>query len=167
MCERGLKVIPLSVDLWIHYINLLLGTLNMNLPESTQRIRRYHWQTSSPFFPKMQFQLPFLFSDIIRPSLLLVFCLLLEITDFVWKSVGTDVELTLQGNRERREMWDSIWAVGMGRFTDSLGASAKQDNDTMHQFKKCASDTSWHLVSRCSASNIFASVKPDLFIYNY
>uniref|UniRef100_A0A8C1U6I7 Si:ch211-114c17.1 n=1 Tax=Cyprinus carpio TaxID=7962 RepID=A0A8C1U6I7_CYPCA len=39
VCERGLKAIPLSVDLWIHYINLLLGTLNMNLPESTQRIR--------------------------------------------------------------------------------------------------------------------------------
>ncbi|XP_048032967.1 pre-mRNA-processing factor 39 isoform X3 [Megalobrama amblycephala] len=39
VCERGLKAIPLSVDLWIHYINLLLGTLNMNLPESTRRIR--------------------------------------------------------------------------------------------------------------------------------
>uniref|UniRef100_A0A671KW18 Pre-mRNA-processing factor 39-like n=1 Tax=Sinocyclocheilus anshuiensis TaxID=1608454 RepID=A0A671KW18_9TELE len=39
VCERGLKAIPLSVDLWIHYINLLLGTLNMNLPESMQRIR--------------------------------------------------------------------------------------------------------------------------------
>uniref|UniRef100_A0A8C2JE06 Si:ch211-114c17.1 n=1 Tax=Cyprinus carpio TaxID=7962 RepID=A0A8C2JE06_CYPCA len=39
VCEQGLKAIPLSVDLWIHYINLLLGTLNMNLPESTQRIR--------------------------------------------------------------------------------------------------------------------------------
>ncbi|KAL2077474.1 hypothetical protein ACEWY4_026978 [Coilia grayii] len=39
VCVRGLKAIPLSVDLWIHYINLLLGTLNMNLPESTQRIR--------------------------------------------------------------------------------------------------------------------------------
>ncbi|XP_056328556.1 pre-mRNA-processing factor 39 isoform X1 [Danio aesculapii] len=39
VCERGLKSIPLSVDLWIHYINLLLGTLNMNLPESTRRIR--------------------------------------------------------------------------------------------------------------------------------
>ncbi|XP_055033948.2 pre-mRNA-processing factor 39 isoform X2 [Misgurnus anguillicaudatus] len=39
VCERGLKVIPLSVDLWIHFINLLLGTLNMNLPESAHRIR--------------------------------------------------------------------------------------------------------------------------------
>ncbi|XP_066505269.1 pre-mRNA-processing factor 39 [Hoplias malabaricus] len=39
VCVKGLKVIPLSVDLWIHYINLLLGTLNMNLPESIQRIR--------------------------------------------------------------------------------------------------------------------------------
>ncbi|MCJ8734250.1 hypothetical protein PDJAM_G00233300 [Pangasius djambal] len=39
VCVQGLTVIPLSVDLWIHYINLLLGTLNMNLPESTQRIR--------------------------------------------------------------------------------------------------------------------------------
>ncbi|XP_048086917.1 pre-mRNA-processing factor 39 isoform X1 [Alosa alosa] len=39
VCVQGLKAIPLSVDLWIHYINLLLGTLNMNLPESTQRIR--------------------------------------------------------------------------------------------------------------------------------
>lgn len=41
VCVQGLKAIPLSVDLWIHYINLLLGTLNMNLPESSQRIRRY------------------------------------------------------------------------------------------------------------------------------
>ncbi|XP_063046373.1 pre-mRNA-processing factor 39 isoform X2 [Engraulis encrasicolus] len=39
VCAQGLKAIPLSVDLWIHYINLLLGTLNMNLLESTQRIR--------------------------------------------------------------------------------------------------------------------------------
>ncbi|XP_039504709.1 pre-mRNA-processing factor 39 isoform X2 [Pimephales promelas] len=39
VCERGLKAIPLSVDLWIHYINLLLGTLNMNLPDSICRIR--------------------------------------------------------------------------------------------------------------------------------
>ncbi|KAK3535871.1 hypothetical protein QTP70_021169 [Hemibagrus guttatus] len=39
VCVQGLTAIPLSVDLWIHYINLLLGTLNMNLPESTQRIR--------------------------------------------------------------------------------------------------------------------------------
>ncbi|XP_017329710.1 pre-mRNA-processing factor 39 [Ictalurus punctatus] len=39
VCMQGLTVIPLSVDLWIHYINLLLGTLNMNLPDSIQRIR--------------------------------------------------------------------------------------------------------------------------------
>ncbi|KAF5896030.1 pre-mRNA-processing factor 39-like isoform X2 [Clarias magur] len=39
VCVQGLTAITLSVDLWIHYINLLLGTLNMNLPESTQRIR--------------------------------------------------------------------------------------------------------------------------------
>ncbi|KAG9346502.1 hypothetical protein JZ751_006813 [Albula glossodonta] len=39
VCVRGLKAIPLSVDLWIHYITLLQDTLNMNLPESTQRIR--------------------------------------------------------------------------------------------------------------------------------
>lgn len=39
VCIRGLKAIPLSVDLWIHYINLLLGTLDMNLPESPSRIR--------------------------------------------------------------------------------------------------------------------------------
>ncbi|CAG09750.1 unnamed protein product, partial [Tetraodon nigroviridis] len=36
---QGLQGIPLSVDLWIHYINLLLGTLDMNLPESPPRIR--------------------------------------------------------------------------------------------------------------------------------
>ncbi len=34
----------------------------------------------------MQFQLPFLFYDIVRPSLLLVFFLLLEIEDFVLDS---------------------------------------------------------------------------------
>ncbi|XP_070692627.1 pre-mRNA-processing factor 39 [Pempheris klunzingeri] len=39
VCIQGLQVIPLSVDLWIHYINLLLGTLDMNLPESPIRIR--------------------------------------------------------------------------------------------------------------------------------
>ncbi|XP_058505015.1 pre-mRNA-processing factor 39 [Solea solea] len=39
VCVKGLQAIPLSVDLWIHYINLLLGTLDMNLPESPQRIR--------------------------------------------------------------------------------------------------------------------------------
>ncbi|XP_064182230.1 pre-mRNA-processing factor 39 isoform X1 [Anguilla rostrata] len=39
VCVRGLKAIPLSLDLWIHYITLLQDTLNMNLPESTQRIR--------------------------------------------------------------------------------------------------------------------------------
>ncbi|XP_056155013.1 pre-mRNA-processing factor 39 [Lampris incognitus] len=39
VCVQGLQVIPLSVDLWIHYINLLLGTLDMNLPESPKRIR--------------------------------------------------------------------------------------------------------------------------------
>ncbi|XP_068181965.1 pre-mRNA-processing factor 39 isoform X2 [Antennarius striatus] len=39
VCIQGLRVIPLSVDLWIHYINLLLGTLDMNLPESHPRIR--------------------------------------------------------------------------------------------------------------------------------
>ncbi|KAG8003984.1 Pre-mRNA-processing factor 39 [Nibea albiflora] len=39
VCIQGLQVIPLSVDLWIHFINLLLGTLDMNLPESPTRIR--------------------------------------------------------------------------------------------------------------------------------
>ncbi|CAJ1058712.1 pre-mRNA-processing factor 39 [Xyrichtys novacula] len=39
VCVQGLQVIPLSVDLWIHYINLLLGTLDMNLSESPVRIR--------------------------------------------------------------------------------------------------------------------------------
>ncbi len=35
--------------------------------------------------------------------------------------------------------------VGMGRFPDSLGASAKKVNDAMHRFKKCALAISWHL----------------------
>uniref|UniRef100_A0A8C6NL53 Pre-mRNA-processing factor 39-like n=4 Tax=Nothobranchius furzeri TaxID=105023 RepID=A0A8C6NL53_NOTFU len=39
VCIRGLKAISLSVDLWIHYINLLLGTLDMNLSDSPERIR--------------------------------------------------------------------------------------------------------------------------------
>ncbi|XP_067103516.1 pre-mRNA-processing factor 39 isoform X1 [Osmerus mordax] len=39
VCVQGLQAIPLSVDLWIHYINLLLGTLDMNQPESPKRIR--------------------------------------------------------------------------------------------------------------------------------
>ncbi len=43
-----------------------------------------------------------------------------------------------------------IYTLGMGRFPDSLGASATKVNDAMHRFKKCASDTSWHLY--CDAS---------------
>ncbi|XP_069036302.1 pre-mRNA-processing factor 39 isoform X2 [Lepisosteus oculatus] len=39
VCVQGLQAIPLSLDLWIHYITLLQETLNMNLPESTQHIR--------------------------------------------------------------------------------------------------------------------------------
>lgn len=39
VCVQGLQAIPLSIDLWIHYINLLLGTLDMNQPESPMRIR--------------------------------------------------------------------------------------------------------------------------------
>ncbi|CAN9515050.1 unnamed protein product [Ophioblennius macclurei] len=39
VCIQGLQAIPLSVDLWIHYINLLLGTLDMNLPQSPSQIR--------------------------------------------------------------------------------------------------------------------------------
>ncbi len=38
-----------------------------------------------------------------------------------------------------------IYILGMGRFPDALGASAKKVNDVMYRFKKCASDTSWHL----------------------
>ncbi|XP_010213465.1 PREDICTED: uncharacterized protein LOC104568275 [Tinamus guttatus] len=37
--ERGLQSIPLSMDLWIHYISFLQSTLDMNLPESVQKIR--------------------------------------------------------------------------------------------------------------------------------
>lgn len=37
--ERGLQSIPLSMDLWIHYISYLQSTLDMNLPESIQKIR--------------------------------------------------------------------------------------------------------------------------------
>ncbi len=37
------------------------------------------------------------------------------------------------------------YKTGMGRFPDLLGASAKKVSDAMHRFKKCASDTSWHL----------------------
>ncbi|XP_069738450.1 pre-mRNA-processing factor 39-like [Phaenicophaeus curvirostris] len=37
--ERGLQSIPLSMDLWIHYISYLQSTLDMNVPESIQKIR--------------------------------------------------------------------------------------------------------------------------------
>ncbi|XP_024139838.1 pre-mRNA-processing factor 39 [Oryzias melastigma] len=40
VCIRGLQAIPMSVDLWIHYVNLLLGTLDMNLSDSPSRIRK-------------------------------------------------------------------------------------------------------------------------------
>ncbi len=59
------------------------------------------------------------------------------------------------------------YTLGMGRFPDSLGASAKKVKDAMHRFKKCASDTSWHFLSRCIIYNIFALVKFVLFKYNY
>ncbi|XP_061756144.1 pre-mRNA-processing factor 39 isoform X2 [Nerophis ophidion] len=39
VCVQGLQAIPLSVDLWIHYINLLLGILDMSLPDSPQHMR--------------------------------------------------------------------------------------------------------------------------------
>ncbi len=46
-----------------------------------------------------------------------------------------------------------FYIIGMRRFPDSLGASAKKVNDAMHRFKKCASDTSWHLYrDQCWAS---------------
>ncbi|XP_043931326.1 pre-mRNA-processing factor 39-like [Protopterus annectens] len=37
--QRGLQNIPLSVDLWIHYITFLQQTLDMNLAESAVKIR--------------------------------------------------------------------------------------------------------------------------------
>ncbi|XP_025049341.1 pre-mRNA-processing factor 39-like [Alligator sinensis] len=37
--ERGLQSIPLSMDLWIHYLSYLQATLDMNLPDSIQKIR--------------------------------------------------------------------------------------------------------------------------------
>ncbi|XP_017602750.1 PREDICTED: pre-mRNA-processing factor 39-like [Corvus brachyrhynchos] len=37
--ERGLQSIPLSMDLWIHYISFLQSTLDPALPETAQRIR--------------------------------------------------------------------------------------------------------------------------------
>ncbi|XP_053134625.1 pre-mRNA-processing factor 39-like isoform X2 [Hemicordylus capensis] len=36
--QRGLQSIPLSMDLWIHYISFLQTTLDMNLPDSAQKI---------------------------------------------------------------------------------------------------------------------------------
>ncbi|XP_007439959.1 pre-mRNA-processing factor 39-like isoform X1 [Python bivittatus] len=36
--QRGLQSIPLSMDLWIHYITFLQSTLDMNHPDSAQKI---------------------------------------------------------------------------------------------------------------------------------
>ncbi|XP_058016147.1 pre-mRNA-processing factor 39-like isoform X3 [Ahaetulla prasina] len=36
--QRGLQSIPLSMDLWIHYITFLQSTLDMNQPDSAQKI---------------------------------------------------------------------------------------------------------------------------------
>ncbi|XP_032992272.1 pre-mRNA-processing factor 39-like [Lacerta agilis] len=36
--QRGLQSIPLSMDLWIHYISFLQSSLDMNLPDSAQKI---------------------------------------------------------------------------------------------------------------------------------
>ena len=58
VCVQGLQAIPLSVDLWIHYINLLLGTLDMNLPDSPDRIRRY----SAPPHPDLSFHVTIFFN---------------------------------------------------------------------------------------------------------
>ncbi len=59
--------------------------------------------------------------------------------------------------KNTEEQWAAIYAAAsgeqlgirlfaqgsrMGRFPDSLGASAKKVNDAVHRFKKCASDTS-------------------------
>jgi len=37
--ERGLQAIPLSMDLWIHYISFLRSTLDLAAPESLHKIR--------------------------------------------------------------------------------------------------------------------------------
>ncbi len=55
--------------------------------------------------------------------------------------------------------------LGMGRFLDLLGASAKKVNDAMHRFKKSASDTSWHFYR--DGSFLTYLIKNDLFICNY
>ncbi|XP_064407804.1 pre-mRNA-processing factor 39 isoform X2 [Latimeria chalumnae] len=39
VCLQGLQAIPLSLDLWIHYVTYLQETLDMNNPESTLKIR--------------------------------------------------------------------------------------------------------------------------------
>ncbi len=60
-----------------------------------------------------------------------------------------------------------IWVLGIGRFPDSLGASAKKVNDVMHCFKKCALDTRWHLYRDASFLTYLHLYKNDLFMYNY
>lgn len=48
MYRRGLQAIPLSVDLWIHYINFLKETLDPGDPETNSTIRGYakHWYSN-------------------------------------------------------------------------------------------------------------------------
>ncbi len=54
--------------------------------------------------------------------------------------------------------------LGMVRFTDSHWCIGIKVNDAMHRFKKVCITYKLPFASRCIVSNIFALVKPDLFI---
>ncbi len=53
-----------------------------------------------------------------------------------------------------------VFLLGMGRFPDSFGVSAKKLTMRCIGYKLA-------FVSRCIVSNIFALLKNDLFINNY
>ncbi len=54
--------------------------------------------------------------------------------------------------------------LGMGRLPDSLGASAKKVHDAIHRFKKCIG-YKLAFESRCIVSNLFASIKKNIYLY--
>ncbi len=70
-----------------------------------------------------------------------IFCNIINVTFDQFNASLLNKSINLSPN-----LWTAYACVlGMGRFPDSLGASAKEVNNAMYWFKKCASDTSWHL----------------------
>nr|XP_060614554.1 pre-mRNA-processing factor 39-like [Anolis sagrei ordinatus] len=57
--QRGLQSIPLSMDLWIHYISFLQSSLDMNHPDSAQKICGNHIYAARKAFDSFFLRYPY------------------------------------------------------------------------------------------------------------